>query len=137
MKHLTTYLTFDGTCKDAMTFYAKCLDAELILSPMSEAPGVPPGTAGERIMHARLSKNGAPRLMASDSMVGHPLTEGTNFSVAIECESVEEIDALFAAFAEGGTVTMPVTDTFWNARFGMLKDKFGIHWMFNFEKPKA
>ena len=37
---------------------------------------------------------------------------------------------------EGGTVTMPVQDTFWGARFGMTKDKFGVHWMFNYDYPK-
>ena len=133
MKSLTTYLTFDGTCRAAMTFYANCLGAELQLSPMSEAPGVPPS---DRIMHARLTK-GHTQLMASDSMHGVLLKEGTNFSIAIECDSAEEIEALFAALGEGGQVTMPLADAFWGARFGMLVDKFGTQWMFNFEKPKA
>ena len=34
---------------------------------------------------------------------------------------------------EGGTIMMPLEDTFWGARFGMLKDKFGVNWMFNHE----
>ncbi len=32
---------------------------------------------------------------------------------------------------------MPVADQFWGARFGMLTDRFGIQWMFNFEHPKS
>jgi len=37
---------------------------------------------------------------------------------------------------DGGKVTMPLADAFWGARFGMLVDKFGLHWMFNCELPK-
>ena len=88
-------------------------------------------------MHARISKGSTVLVMASDSMNGMHLTTGTNFSISIDCESAEEIDRLFAAFGEGGKVSMPLADAFWGARFGMLIDKFGIQWMFNFEKPKA
>jgi PhnB protein len=89
----------------------------------------------DRIMHARLTK-GSIVLMASDSMPGMPFVQGTNFSVSIQCESREEIDRLFAALSEGGQVAMPLDDAFWGARFGMFKDRFGIHWMLNFEFPK-
>jgi PhnB protein len=51
-------------------------------------------------------------------------------------ESLDEIERLFAAIGENGKVTMPLNDAFWGARFGMLKDRFGINWMFSFEKPK-
>ncbi|MGI8636408.1 MAG: VOC family protein [Segetibacter sp.] len=33
-------------------------------------------------------------------------------------------------------MTMELQDTFWGARFGMLKDKFGVSWMFNHELKK-
>jgi len=38
---------------------------------------------------------------------------------------------MFDALAEGGSLTMPLQDTFWGARFGMLADAFGIRRMFN------
>jgi PhnB protein len=57
--------------------------------------------------------------------------------VSIDCESVAETDRLFAAFGEGGKVTMALQNMFWGAYFGMLIDKFGISWMFNCELPKA
>lgn len=88
-------------------------------------------------MHARLSKGPSALLMASDIQPGMPFQPGTNFSVSIHCESVQEIDQLFAALRENGKVSMPLQDTFWGARFGMLTDQFGIHWMFNFDHPKA
>jgi PhnB protein len=135
MKEVVTYLNFDGNCREAMEFYQKCLGAELMLMPFSEMPGgVPPGSE-HRVMHARLTK-GITLLMASDTLPGRPSQPGNNFAVSIQAESLHEIESLFAALSEKGTVTMPLQDMFWGARFGMLKDQFGIHWMFNFELPK-
>jgi PhnB protein len=134
MKGTNTYLIFDGDCREAMTFYQKCLEADLHMMPFSEGPGNIPADAKDRIMHARLTK-GSAVLMASDNMHG-PLRQGNNFSIAIDCDSRQEIEKLFAAFGEKGTVTMPLQDQFWGAHFGMLTDQFGINWMFNFELPK-
>jgi PhnB protein len=135
---VVTYLNFDGNCRQAMEFYRTCLRAELYFMPFSEAPadlvkGAEP--ASDRVMHASLTK-GARLLMASDTMPGQPFQQGTNFSVCLQCGSHEEIEALFTALGENGKVTMPLQDTFWGARFGMLTDQFGIQWMFNFERPK-
>ncbi len=135
MKDLTTYLMFDGQCRDAMTFYAKHFGAELQMSSFAEAPGDLAGDK-DRIMHARLDKGGTSILMASDVMPGAPFNRGADISVAVGCDSAEEIAELFSAFSEDGTVTMPLNDTFWGARFGMLTDRFGINWMFNFDLPK-
>jgi PhnB protein len=74
--------------------------------------------------------------MASDTMPGMPFAQGNNFSVTIDCESVEEIDRCFAALSEKGKVTMPLQKTFWAPRFGMLTDRFGINWMLNLEEHK-
>jgi PhnB protein len=135
MKEIVTYLMFDGNCREAMTFYEKCLGAELYLVPFSEAPGDFPKEAKDRIMHARLKKGDAV-LMASDTIPGKPIQQGNNFQVNVGCESLQEIESLFAALGEKGTVKLPLHDAFWGARFGMLTDRFGIHWMFNFELPK-
>jgi PhnB protein len=133
MKEVVTYLIFDGNCREAMTFYQKCLGGELQVMPFSEAPGEHPPEAKDRTMHARLSK-GLTILMASDTMPGMPFSQGNNFSVSIGCESQQEIESFFAALGEGGKVNMPLQDTFWGAHFGMLVDRFGIHWMLNLPK---
>jgi PhnB protein len=136
MKPFITYLTFDGNCREAMKFYERCFAAELQLMPFSEMPGEVPKDAKDRVMHGRLAKNDVVLLMASDSMPGMPIRQGSNFSINVPCDSVEEIERLFAAVGEEGKVTMALQDTFWGARFGMLTDRFGINWMFNFEKPQ-
>ena len=135
MKQINAYLTFDGNCREAMEFYRQCFETELFIMPFSEIPGEIPPEAKNRIAHARLSK-GEGTLMASDTMPGMPFQAGNNFSVCIDCESIEEIDRLFAALGEGGKVTMPLQKTFWAPRFGMLTDRFGINWMFNCEEHK-
>ncbi len=136
MQEITTYLNFEGNCRDAMTFYAKCLGAELVMSSFEGMPGNHPPEAKNRIMHSRLLRGSEPILMASDLMPGMPFQRGTNFSVSVNCKSAAEVDRLFAAFSENGKVTMPAGDQFWGARFGMLTDQFGVQWMFSFEYPK-
>jgi len=136
MKAIVTYLNFNGNCREAMKFYQRCLGGELSIMPFSEAPGDFPKEAKDRVMHARVTKDGTTLLMASDTMPGSNFVQGTNFSISIDCQSAEETDQLFNAFSENGKITMPLQDAFWGARFGILRDQFGINWMFNFEKPK-
>jgi PhnB protein len=135
MKEIITYLNFDGNTREAMTFYKRCLGGELQLMPFSEVPGDFPKEAKDRIMHARLA-NGSAVLMASDTMPGMPFKQGSNFAICVNCETLQELEKFFTALGEKGKVTMPLQDTFWGARFGMLTDQFGINWMFNFEQPK-
>jgi PhnB protein len=136
MKQVVAYLNFDGNCKQAMEFYAKCLGAELEMMPFSVAPGNPSSETADRIMHARLSKGPLDLLMASDIQPGMPFLQGNNISASVHCESLAEIENVFAALSEKGKVNQPLQDTFWGARFGMLTDQFGIHWMFNFAQAQ-
>jgi len=135
MLGINAYLAFNGNCTEAMKFYAKCLDAELHLMPFSETPCNVPKEEGYRIAHAKLTK-GPTLLMASDTLPGMPFAQGNNFSVSVACDSLQEIEQFFAALSQEGKVTMALQDTFWGARFGMLTDRFGVNWMFNFEHPK-
>jgi PhnB protein len=131
------YLNFDGTCREAMTFYGKCLGAEVQIMSFSEGKGQCdfPEEAKDRIMHSRLTK-GTVLLMASDTMPGMPFQQGNNFSISLNCESAQEADKLFSALGESGKVIMPMQDMFWGAYWGMVTDRFGVNWMFNFERPR-
>ncbi|PYP92744.1 MAG: VOC family protein [Candidatus Angelobacter sp. Gp1-AA117] len=136
MLGINAHIAFDGNCAEAMRFYADCLGAELHLMPFSETPCNAPKEAGDRIAHARLTK-GPALLMGSDTIPGMPFARGANnFTVNISCESLQEIEQFFSALSKDGKVTMALQDTFWGARFGMLTDRFGVNWMFNFELPK-
>src|SRR6478672_8856856 len=107
MNALTTYLIFDGNCREAMQFYQKCFGGDLQMMPFSECPVDYPKEGKDRTLHAKLTK-GSAVLMASDTMPGMPFQQGNNFSISVNCESLDEIQRLFAAFSENGKVTMPL-----------------------------
>ncbi|TGE21712.1 VOC family protein [Hymenobacter aquaticus] len=134
---LTPYLTFNGNCRAAMTFYQQCLGGDLQVQTFAGTPAAEhvPAEAQDGVMHAVLS-NGSLLLMASDTGT-QPVTKGSMVSLSINCHSDEEITRLFNALGAGGHVTMALDDTFWGAKFGMLTDQFGIDWMFNYDKPGA
>ena len=134
MKEINAYLIFNGNCREAMTFYQKCLGADLQLLPFSDAPGgnIPP-EARDRVMHARLSK-GPTVIMASDDMPGMPFQQGSNFFISLNCEDVQEVEKLFSSLSVKGKVKQAPQETFWAARFAMFTDQFGINWMLNFAK---
>lgn len=130
MKTVTSYLTFKGNCRQAMTFYQQCLGGELQLTPWPGADGKPSADPNAGIMHARISRGGAPILMASDAQPTDALQVGNNFSVAIDGESAAEGERLFAALTQGGgKVRVPFGKMPWGANLGMLTDQFGIQWM--------
>lgn len=132
MMELVPYLNFDGTCREAMTFYHKCIGGNLQIKTYGETDPSSAPDARNRVIHAQLT-NGSIKLMASDTMLGAHGQKGNNIQLSVTCDSDAEVDSLYAAFSEGGTGTMPPSDTFWNARFAMLTDRFGMHWMFNHE----
>ena len=132
MKSATAYIHFDGTCRQAMAFYQKCLGGDLHLVEYPDATGkasTEPPTA--KIMHSQLSRAGTPIIMASDETTPGSLKLGNNFSVSVDCDSLEEIERLFAAIGDKGQVRLPLGNMPWGARFGMLTDQFGVQWMFN------
>jgi PhnB protein len=131
MKSVTTYLHFNGNCREAMQFYQKCLGTEIQITPIMDAQGKPSTDAGARVMHSQLLRNGQPILQASDDQSGSSPKLGDNFQVAVDCESVEEIDRTSAALSQGGKVRFPLGNAPWGARFGMLTDNYGIQWLLN------
>ncbi len=92
-----------------------------------------PAEWGDKIMHARMTV-GNQILMASDAPPGR-YNKPAGFSVNIGLTDAAEADRVFNALAEKGQVHMPIGETFWAVRFGMLVDQFGIPWMVNVEKP--
>ena len=135
MRFINPYLNFDGNAREAMQFYARTLGAELEIQSFADVGMADKPELKDRTMHASLKK-GDVVIMASDTMPGMPFVAGNNVWININCESDEEIERLFKAFGDGGTVMMPLADQFWGAKFGMLEDRYHIHWMFNFEKPR-
>ena len=135
MKSVTTYIHFDGNCRQVMSFYHGCLGGELQLTPQPDASGAPSTKPNAKLMHSQISVGGAPILMATDEQPGASAKPWNNFSVSVECDSVEEIERLFVAIGDKGQVRLPLGDMPWGARFGMLTDQFGVQWIFNCQLP--
>jgi PhnB protein len=137
------YLFFDGRCEEAVEFYRGALGAavEMMMrydeSPDPPPPGMVPPGSEKKIMHASF-KIGDSLVMASDDCTGQSTLGG--FSLSLTVPDAATADRVFEALAEGGEVQMPLGQTFWSPRFGMLKDRFGVGWMINQytdEPPRA
>lgn len=128
------YISFAGNCEEAVEFYKVALGGEVLY--MGRYGGSPMSEQGleDKILHSTL-KIGDTHIMACDNMSEQKVTPGDNISLAVGSDNVEDAERMFNAMADGGTVLMPMQETFWAERFGMLKDKFGINWMFNCDKP--
>ena len=136
MAQVHPYLTFNGNCREAMTFYKECLDAELSMQTIGEAANanqMPPETHNN-IMHAQLAKNGTILLLGSDMVGPEGIIKGNNFTLFLACNSEDEIHTLFDKLSAGGNATFPVTVEFWGGMFGTLTDKFGNNWMLSYDK---
>ena len=142
---LTPYLMFfNGRCREAFEFYADALRGEIIaLTTYGDMPAAPdqpalPEEAKTQIANVQLLASGA-SLMGGDSIMGlcgGEVVDGRNdTTVNIEVDSIEEAERVFAALSAGGQVQMPLMETEWARRFGMLEDRFGKPWMVNCMQP--
>jgi PhnB protein len=144
MATTNTYLNFNGDCEAAFNHYKSVFGGEFAYMgrfgdmPASEDYQVPEGDK-TKVMHVSLPI-GKSVLMGSDNGEQYEagFVKGNNFSVSVTADSKEEADRIFNALSEGGQVSMPLGDTFWGDYFGMLVDKFGIHWMmsYNAQNPQ-
>lgn len=131
------YLLFNGQCQAAFEHYAQLLGGQILsMIKHSETPAKDhvPAHWQEMIIHAKLAV-GDKVLMGSDAPPGR-FDQPQGFSVNIGANSVAEAERIFAGLSEGASITMPMTQTFWAERFGMLVDRFGIPWMINYQPPQ-
>ena len=140
MASINPYLTFNGNCEDAFNFYKSVFGGEFPY--IGRYKDMPPTADmvltkadAEKIMHISLPISSATILMGSDCTEGHSqnMIMGNNIAISINVDSRDEADKLFQGLSQGGNVTMPMSDTFWGAYFGMWEDKFGISWMMNYD----
>jgi PhnB protein len=119
MAQIDSYLTFNGNCRETVGE-----------SPLSEKM---PKQMKDCILHATLTKSTL-ILMGSDMVPPVGLVKGNAVSLSINCISEEEIKTFYKKLSKGGKADHPLEDTFWGALFGDLTDKFGNHWLLNYDK---
>jgi PhnB protein len=131
---MNPYLSFNGQCEAAFTFYARCLGGQL--GEIFRYAGTPladqvPADWQDKVMHATLTV-GEHALMGGD-VAPDRYEEPKGFSLSLHLKSTPEAERIFRELGKDGTVAVPLEKTFWAARFGMVVDRFGIPWMINCE----
>lgn len=143
MATVNAYLTFNGNCEEAFLFYKSVFGGDFAyvgrfsdMPPSDDNEPLLPEVA-QKIMHINLPISNETILLGSDNIEGKygKVVFGNNIALSINTASVSEADHIFNALAVGGTISMPLEKTFWNAYFGMLTDQFGIQWLVNYDFP--
>ena len=134
MESITPYLFFPGTCEKAMNFYVETFNGEITyIQRFGDASMPVEDDYKNKIMHATLEFNGN-RIQFSDGAPHKGVTKGDNVHLSLNFTDEDKMREIFDKLSNGGSVHMDLQDTFWGAIFGQLEDKFGIRWMFNFDK---
>ena len=129
------YLSFKGDCEAAFRFYEQCLGARLgqifryIGSPMA---GEVPADWSDKIMHGSVTIGDL--MVNGGDVAPDRYEEPRGFSLSIQISSTDDAERIFRDLATGGKVVVPLAQTFWAARFGMVVDRFGIPWLINCEE---
>jgi PhnB protein len=135
------YLFFGGRCEEALAFYQSALGAsvEMIMrykeAPDPPPPGMLPEGYENKIMHAAF-RVGDNLLMASDGCGGPDEPGFGGFSLSLTLSTHDEVRQAYDALADGGSITMPLGETFWSPLFGMVTDRFGLGWMVTVPEEK-
>jgi PhnB protein len=148
MARVSTYLNFPGTTEAAFNFYQAAFKTEF--NPYSNGKiarfGDMPPQAGQAplseaeknaVLHIELSTLGDHVLMGTDALasMGHTHLVGNNASINLQPDTREHADALFTALSAGADNIVPMQVMFWGAYYGSFKDRFGVQWMINCDKP--
>ena len=140
IKSLKPSIAFNGTCAKAIALYEAALGAKvehIVHYGDGEKMGQPFDPKDKHLVLNATLRIGAGELMVMDSAPSRPVPSDTNVAVFVDFDDAASLDASFAALAKGGNVTIPVSDSFWGARFAMLQDAFGIRWMLSHDLKKA
>jgi PhnB protein len=125
---LNPYITFPGTCSEAMDFYAEALGGTVAKSTFRDF-----GMDTDGIMHASVQTPSGFHLFASDTApgMGMTFTPGNNLQISLSGDDGAALRGYWDALSAGGQVLMPLERQGWGDDYGMLVDKFGIYWHVN------
>ena len=138
MIKVNVYLTFNSNCEEAFNFYKETFGGDF--QYIGRYKDVPTSdkqkfqhVSDDKIMHVSLPISKETILMGCDNpgSEGHEFITGNNISLSIDTDRREDADRIFNKLSAGGQIKMQMSDTFWGAYFGSLRDRFGINWLIN------
>jgi PhnB protein len=144
MTKVNAYLSFNGNCEEAFSFYKSVFGGEFLY--MGRYKDVPPTDRqtfqlenDEKIMHVSLPISKETILMGCDSPQadGQGIIFGNNISLSVNIDDKEKADRLFNELSVGGQIKMLMSQTFWGAYFGVFIDRFGVNWLINCDSSET
>ena len=138
-KVFDVFLNFDGDCRDALEFYSEVFG--LAMSEEIITYGQAPGFSGpeadrERVIYASLPIYGI-SVMFSDCPADSDYVKGTNIIMSLGTDDASEIERLYAALSDGGSIKMELGKTFFNDYYAMVTDRFDITWQLGLAPAEA
>ena len=130
---LNPYLHFEGTAREALTFYHSLFGGELNVMTYGDM-----GTEGDlaaQVMHGQVSTPGGITLMASDGAPGETLVRGNASNLSLSGDDEGELRGWFDALADGGEVHVALEKQMWGDVFGQVQDRYGVIWLVNIVQP--
>ena len=129
---INPYLTFDGTCAEALDFYAEVFGGQVeVIQRVKESPMATemPAGAQDAVLHGRV-RIGDRLIMASDDLQGrYEAPRGIYIQTAFD--DLDKAKRVFSRLAKNGETVMDFAPTFWAHGFGMCRDRYGVPWMIN------
>jgi PhnB protein len=135
MTTLTTYILFNGNCRQAMEFYRSCLGGELSLTKVGDSPMKDhmPAAMHDKVINAQLKTEGI-HISASDWLLpAQTPVQGNTVCLYLSGGTHQELKTFFDRLSEGASVTDPLKEQVFGT-YGALNDQFGIRWMFHADK---
>jgi PhnB protein len=142
MASINPYINFNGNAEEAFNFYKSVFGGEfetlLRFKDLASDEFPVPENEADKIMRITLPI-GENTLIANDvpESMGRVSEDENRSKIAVNTESREEADKIFAELTQGGSIEMPMDDGPWGTYFGMFRDKFGIEWTVEFDPNRV
>jgi PhnB protein len=128
----TPYLTFPGTARDALTFYAAVFGGSAQLHSFADFQRTD-GPA-EAIAHGMLVDSPVALYAADAAGDEQPFRAQGLMLALLGAADPGTLRGWFAGLAEGGEVLDDLQQRPWGAWDGQLFDRFGVRWLIGFEE---
>jgi len=121
----TPALMFESKAEEAIKLYLSIFkNSEIVYL---HRYGANEAGAEGTVLHAEIKLNGQ-SFIAMDSPIKHAFTFTPSLSIYLQCETVQEIDELFAKLSAGGQVLMELDRYPFSERYAWVADPFGVSW---------
>ena len=133
MLKISPYLTFNGNCREAMTFYKECFGGELYFQTIGESPLSSNMTVQMKNVILNSTLHNESFMIVGTDMVGNEgIIKGNSFSILVNCTSQEEAKKVYEKLSDGSFTGNSLQNKYWGGLFGYITDKYNNHWLINY-----